>query len=455
MSLTKRRQPTVWQASVSTCFTRSFAYRSDDSSIQDDYPLTLLLTPPTDDSWRRTSDIRLGSYSIEIDHQRRSLHHRGRHADPLFPVQTEQGGTTTFEINLYDIGLEDIRNAGIELVMASGEICRVAPQMMAEQADPDRLDSHIDWLPSRPVLHVTLAQPGELVWQVLRFGRFSEQRQLLEAGQHAIAIPPAFADWYGISISSEAIYGAIEHKHMLLGQLGIGAGRWLYLSRQDLLLPPPMAGADRYRALVVVVDPVEPAAVTARKLEHLSTAWHELDIWAADTARIDEIRNLTSSVDQQRLHFNIGAVTNQEGLRPGCNSDAPGFVKQLLLALDAGKSGHADPWLRQWSGARLDRSYMPDHGHHGIGYCASIDQLSAATADVAARLATADRFERRRHLLHSIPCSGCAAETKAACRNILPRPFDYQRLFQAEGCRLMKTLENAAHRPSDSKSHPS
>ena len=420
-SMTGRYNP---RAVVSTCFTRTFTHREQGTLVEDDYPLTLLLSATDAGFFDYLTGLAIDDYRIELNHERGSVHHLGRHSDPLFLI-ADQDGRLALEINLYDMSAADLDGSVLELQADDGQVMTLAMQVQDAPVDVQLLTSELVRDGHDHALTVSAPEGGEIIWQRMVNGRFVEQRQTLAVGEQRIAIPPAFADWFGICLTSRSLYGAVEHKHMIIGELGLGSGRWFLDFSNNALLAPRMADPMRYRSLLVRCRSDLPSIEDIRGwLE----GWDEVEI-IADAGILEH-----ASIDKR---INLRALPVNELSALGADSTGDDFTEWLQKAVSGRDNS---PTVGQWLGARVNRGSMENTAHYGIGYAYDHGWAACRAEERAELLANAERFDRRCFLMKSMPCSSCPQSARDICHNLLPRPFDIERLWVGGNCLLQEGL---------------
>ncbi|HCI46066.1 MAG TPA: hypothetical protein DFI00_02100 [Rhodospirillaceae bacterium] len=423
-SMTGRYNP---RAVVSTCFTRTFTHREQGTLVEDDYPLTLLLSATDAGFFDHLTGLAIDDYRIELNHERGSVHHLGRHSDPLFLI-ADQDGRPALEINLYDMSAANLNGSVLELQADDGQVMTLAMQVQDAPVDVQLLSSELFRDGHDCALTVSAPEGGEIIWQRMVNGRFVEQRQTLAVGEQRIAIPPAFADWFGICLTSRSLYGAVEHKHMIIGELGLGSGRWFLDFSNNALLAPRMADPMRYRSLLVLCRSDVPSIEDIRAwLEN----WDEVEI-VADAGILAHLEHVC-----RNKRISLRGLPQDELLVLGGDSAGDDFAGWLLEAVSGcGKS----PSVGQWLGARVNRGSMENAAHYGIGYAYDHGWAACRSDERAELIASAERFDRRRFLMKSMPCSSCPQSARDICHNLLPRPFDIERLWVGGNCLLQEGL---------------
>jgi hypothetical protein len=389
----------------------------------------LWLIPPGPEDFQQLTQLHIAGYRVDFDHARAVVNHHGHHADPLFMI--DRNGQACWEINLYQDGL--LAADSVTLVFDNGQSQSVFLANAPYKRSTEQFQTHLaDW-PHQRTLVIQAAAEIELIWQIMRFGRFHEQRQLLAAGHHQINIPYFFADWLGLVISSRDLEGPIEHKYMLSGTLGAASARWLIDGQNGRIFAPPQAQEFAFRSAIL--------------------SGLDSDLWPQYLAEFDEIEILlpvtaTAPIglgEKHRLTFYapwdhpLAATADILCLDPGDDPNHPAIphntaISYLLLhdadapdmmaryqTILAAQSVIADDrlWLdRAWLGARHDPGGDLVNPTYGIGFSfARAQNWYEEPAMNRARITEKTRFLRR-----SSPCYHCPEQIIASCRQSLPRP---------------------------------
>ncbi|MBV6633530.1 MAG: hypothetical protein KI792_10935 [Alphaproteobacteria bacterium] len=264
-----------FEAAVSVCRSRAHWHKQGDLGIHEIEHLNLQLHHERVGAFSTLQAVQIGEYRAEMDWAGRIIRQPTGHSDPLFLIEAD--GKPGIEVSLYDLDLTQATTAGLELVMLNDD--HQPCPLTAETDAPDAaLITDIDWQWPTPKLTVTAPSGGEIIWQRVYSGEFEEERQMLPKGTSEFDIPPSFSDYYGISVSDDAIFGASEHKHILVGELGVHPTRPMMDLKSGDIRPPKLAEPDRYKSLILRDAD---GALTDDTLTALLKDWHCIEVVGA------------------------------------------------------------------------------------------------------------------------------------------------------------------------------
>lgn len=263
---------TAFSAVVSLCRSRAHWHKANGLKTSDISHLNVQLQHQDRSAFNTLRALKVEEYEVNFDWDRRFIEQPIGHNDPLFLV--EMSGQPCLEISIYDHPQTLAGHLDLELINASGDVIEVKSRLL-NQDFINRITSNVDWQWPIPILEITAHQGGEIVWQCINNGHFEETRQALEPGTSTFEIPPNFSDYFGISISDANILGASEHKHILVGELGLLAPRPMMDAKTGAIRPANMTEPDKYRSLVLK-DRSD--TLTIDRLNELLTDWHSIEI---------------------------------------------------------------------------------------------------------------------------------------------------------------------------------
>lgn len=242
---------------------------------------TLLMLSGTAAELQEIRAISLAGRNIRFDHGTRTAHHE-HHSDPA--ILFEADGRHNLQVFFHDLAPK--RDMAALVIELHGGRAVTLPCSWPE---PEKLpvfrSELIAGMTYEPRLEIECDEAVEVIFQRLAFGRIVEERHEVDAGEHEIALPPAFADAYGVAVSTAGLMHGIEHKHVVLGKFGAPSGR--YLLAEGETYSHGIEEDFAYRAAVAVAD-------GAGRPGGLTDPWigfDEVDVWCRPD-QADEIRNL-------------------------------------------------------------------------------------------------------------------------------------------------------------------
>ena len=400
---------------ASKCLTKTFNHSKKIAKIDAEIINTILIHDDNFDNIKNISYLKFPdlNYIAYFDWKRKQVQHNNQHADPLFMVTHH--GKPCVEINIYVSEDIDLSQQRAELIRTGEKplIIRTLNRDATDYTlDENALHTKLVWSEDKGshLLIIKTEKPAELVWQRMKNGRFAEERVIIKAGTSKHSIPEMKCGYFGISISTKDLENSVEHKHMLLGEIGLASGQWFLDWRQKNLLSPPVTFENKYRSLLLYAPTSSP--ISAAELTAIKKDWDEIEVIETGDRALEKDW-------------------------AGRDSDDDGYAADILALLT--DKSIRDHVFWQWIGATV-MPHSPPYPGYGIGYSYS------HTFNHPRINAKYKALNQKRHILRSMPCSQCPDYIKASCTNMLPRPFDYTRFFDNGQCQLQARLKDTLGR---------
>lgn len=385
---------------------------------------------------RAVRAVELCGRRVELDHDAMLANH-GSHADPLVPAVIDGGEMV--QIFLADLEPGIVREGPV-LELAQGRTRHCPEVWEGDRAPAETIASSLARHGTgRWSIAAASSQPFEVLVQRFADGRAQETRTVLPAGSHEISVGPCFGEVHGVALSSLAIAGGLEHKHMILGKFGLASGR--HLLSGGALLPPRAMEPFAYRSLVS--DVRSPACIAAT-LAHAG-AFDEIELWCAPdlASACSEAGRGRSGGWRVRTHAPPGddASCDVTTLAPGDTPPMNGRPFSYMLFRSARDEDFGDRLAAAAACARsrpeaplIDRAWLSCKESHDVGRGYGIG-YSLPGPGRGERRDAMDEIRRRR--LPDSPCNGCG--TAARCDATMPHPREG---FPAPGesCGIMAHL---------------
>lgn len=243
---------------------RHLRYSTEVTDIEE----TLLMLTGRPDDLVSIESVELAGHTIRFDHATQTAHH-AHHSDPAIVFETTDG----HHLQVFFHALPPTRS-NLELqVVRAGATQTVDVTWSKDASRPTLSTRTIVGMTSSPRVEIACGEDVEIIFQRLQFGRITEERFVLPAGEHEVPIPPAFSDAFGVAVSTSGLLHGIEHKHMILGKFGAPSGRDLLTGGETIT-----HGIDEefsYRAAIAVTDSAGwPGGMTEPWI-----GFDEIDVW--------------------------------------------------------------------------------------------------------------------------------------------------------------------------------
>ena len=296
---------------------------------------SLILRGSSEAELRQIRTVTVYGQTIDFDFNAMLARYRGAHADPLY--FWPEGDEVCCEVLIYHRG--DDHRAVIE---TGGGRCEFAlsPPLDRTPDAREAMFSELDMSDSR--LFVRSRFPMEVVWQRVVGGQFFEEREEYAEGMHWLALPPGFADYYGVSLSCRLATGEdVEHKHVMYGFMELPTGRYLLDLQDDRTGCPVIAPRQQQ-------NPRWKAAVTRWRGD--LTLEQARDIWERSRRLLPGLVEIEVFIDRE-FDLPLGTLARNLRLTPADqrgplafrDSDHADFLMDLTNSLT---HPSVQPWLK-------------------------------------------------------------------------------------------------------------
>lgn len=324
---------------------------------------------------RTITGVTFAGTTIAIDPKaRRAIHEH--HSDPAIVV--ERPGLDAFlQVFLYGVGDGGIAD---ETLVTTDEkpwtlpVRQIVPRQAAFQS----------WF-SDGMLTIDAREPVEIIWQTSNQGIEREISGGTVSGRHQIIPPALFGDRLGVCLSSTGdIYGGMEHKHTLFGEVGLASGR--YLLSGGKMLEPRAVHTPSYRSLVVDLLSNESFD------QQMTDGFSETTI-IADAVKAEALRARFGSSSRPIKILTAEPLSNADRkpdillLDPDCDQVLPTATVSFLLFADQAGDGYPQRQAKvierlecdkniaaiehAWTRATKFYAADPERNQFGIGWSTS------------------------------------------------------------------------------------
>jgi hypothetical protein len=439
----------------------AFWYGELDPVISETVEIRMFVLADDAEALRRIDQVEIGTARVEVDWAAGLLRFSA-HCDPVVPV--EYDGSVGFEMTLYAVEQAEAAHWQAHLLV-DGQ--REPVGMDFDDRSVERpFSSLVMPMPGNNwMLNVSSEEPVEVIWQRVCYGQFREYREFFDAGVHSIPVPPAFADYYGVCVSSRQEIGGYEQKHVLFGHLGLATGRWFMDAAQGVAYEPKSEFRFGYRAMLLLARSAEEIEAVRWILEGrdengVHHPFHEIEVIVPVDGDVDGCRAacVPLSLTMNYRLTTFGPTTGADILVLGdglasafgamavaspllfADTYADGFYNLLLET--ASRPDLERLWDRAWFTAYRGVQDRYDGPLCGIAFSYPHD---AAVLDRRLLLrARKDEFWRKNAT--GSPCYECSEAS--ACANALSFPFVQTKcypLFVKEGvCQLRHLISGDA-----------
>lgn len=195
---------------------------------------------------RRIRGIKANAHAVVIDHVRQTADH-GTHSDPAIIV--EEGTFTFLQIFLCGSDAAE-RISRVALILDDGSLVMV-DAVRHDPPEDEGLTSSVTWTQAGWFAEANGVSVTP-IWQHSRFGVEKETVGGTVSGRARLKVPALFSDRLGLCLTTDDLFGGIEHKHLLHGEAGQASGRWVYAGGN--MLAPRARRLPAFKSAVVRLD---------------------------------------------------------------------------------------------------------------------------------------------------------------------------------------------------------
>lgn len=382
----------------------------------------------------RIRGAKAGAHSVVFDHKRRTADH-GTHQDPAIVVEAQ--GRSFLQVFLCDTDPADtISKVGIVLDDGTTAAVDVVRHRTTEE---DGIDSHVF---RRDGLWVVEVEGREVtpIWQHASYGVEQETVAAAVQGRGRVSVPPLFSDRLGLCLTTEDLFGGMEHKHLFHGEAGHPSGRWLF-SRGSLHMPRARK-MPAYRSLVLDLTGDDmPSLDVAEGFDEVQAFCHPMheDATRREYGRsgvpLDVVTVSGNEADAPDVLLVDARQIWMPAARPVsfllfADQNAPDWADRLQASMALFTRLPEDvPVLdAAWFG---ETGVVPEMGdrHYGIGFSVSSADFPRAMVDLNKRLNHPDR-----QLCGKCPQTG-------RCMDFLATPWARPAQPASDTCRIRDGIE--------------
>lgn len=384
----------------------------------------------------RIKGAKAGTHSVVFDHQRRTAHH-GSHADPAIIVDAQ--GHSFLQVFLCDAD-PDESFTKVGVLLDDGSVVALDPVRHRTTAD-DGIHSDVTKTDTGWLVEVE-GRAVTPIWQHASYGIERETVCPVVSGQGRVMVPALFSDRLGLCLTTEDLFGGIEHKHLFHGEAGQPSGRWLY-SGGNLHMPRARK-MPAYRSLVLdLTGDGLPSADVVLGFDEVQAYCHPMHEDAARLAYgrygvpLDIVTTSEAEDDEPDLLIVDARYMWRPTARPislllFADQNAPdwGDRLQASLALLRRLPGEVPVMESAWLG---DAGMTPEPGnrHYGIGFSTSSADFPRGMIDLTKRIRLPDRML----------CGTCGLDGR--CMETLATPWAKPAQPGPDGCLVQNALDGA------------
>jgi hypothetical protein len=387
------------------------------------------------DELGRIRGAKAGAHSVVFDHQRRTAQH-GTHLDPAIIIDAQ--GHSFLQVFLCDADPEESFTK-VGVVLDDGSVVALDTVRHRTTAD-DGIDTEVSRTDGVWRVEVE-GRSVTPIWQHSSYGVERETLGPIVSGRGRVAVPALFSDRLGLCLTTEDLFGGIEHKHLFHGEAGHPSGRWLY-SGGNLHMPRARK-MPAYRSLVLdLTGDGRPSADVVMGFDEVQAYCHPMHEDAARLAYgrygvpLDVVTVSESEEDEPDLLLVDARQMWRPTVRPVslllfADQNEPDWADRLQasLALFARLPEEVPVLEAAWFG---ETGIVPEPGnrHYGVGFSQSSADFPRGMIDLTKRVRLPDR----------IMCGTC--EYDGRCMDLLATPWARPAQPGPEGCGVKNALEH-------------
>ncbi|MTH97600.1 hypothetical protein [Roseibium sp. RKSG952] len=396
-------------------------------NLFDENTLTLI---GTEDEISSVTRIETGDRSVRIDHVRGTADH-GTHIDPMIPI--EYRGEIILQLFL--CGYEESDMTETVIAHAGGEARRLVPEK-SDDASSENMSTSVRKSEDGWFLKVVAPEGADIIWQFQAGGKEHEVEADHVVGEAEIRLPSYMGNRLGICITSPEIFGGVEHKHLIFGEVGHPSGRHLW--SRGTLYAPKLADQFVYRSLIIDFRPGDDFPKDLRSFDEIELIAEQGDVDAALTAMNDlGVKGIVTSLSHAGRpgprHGDIVLLTpGDDPIKDETCSyllfrdqDDPDYPERLEAAVRAARSGADNLIELPWLGAATP-TLTSSESQYGIAFSVSGPETRKSKVFTA----------KRGMLPQRTPCGDCREFRRCSLATAMPWP---ERLVPGDEC----TIKNA------------
>lgn len=382
----------------------------------------------------RIRGAKAGSHAVAFDHQRKTAQH-GSHSDPAIIIEAQ--GRSFLQVFLCDADPDETFTK-VGVLLEDGSVETLDPVRHVTTAD-DGIDTEV----TRQDGAWRVEVEGRSVTPIWQHSSYGIERETLGAaieGRGRLLVPALFSDRLGLCLTTEDLFGGIEHKHLFHGEAGHPSGRYVY-SGGNLHLPRARK-MPAYRSLVLdLTGESVPSSDIVAGFDEVQAYCHPMhedaarreygrsgipvDVVTVSEAEDDEPDLLV--VDARRM-WRPTARPISLLLFADQNTPEWGERLQASIALYTRLPEEVPVLETAWFG---ESGIVPNRGdrHYGVGFSTSTADFPRGMIDLTKRLTLPDRML----------CGVC--EQAARCMDVLSTPWAKPAQPGAEACAVKNAIE--------------
>lgn len=375
--------------------------------------------------------IEIGSRKVDIDHVRGTADH-GTHIDPMIPVAHGEFS----HLQLFLCGYEAADITREVRVQAHGRTIHLRGDV-SDEAFVETMTSSVERTDDGWFLKVNAPEGAEIIWQFQASGIEHEIEADHVTGEAEIKLPTRMGNRLGICVTSSEIFGGVEHKHLVFGEVGHPSGRYLW--SRGALYAPKLADEFAYRSLIVHYRPGEVLPENLSTYDEIELIVEQKDIDAAVMAMHDlGVDGFITSVSHASrpgpCHGDIVLLAPDEepvedemcSYLLFSNQDDPDWPERLKAAFKAVRSGVRNLIELPWLGASTP-ALSASQNQYGIAF--SVPGRESRKSKVFAA--------KREKLPQRTPCGTC--ESYKTCSRVIALPWP-ERLIPEGNCLIRNSI---------------